>query len=346
MFDFERGYWYEDYMKDLRLRDGYQYLLAGDYFIDIIRSAHLLLVNKDVYAELHKANADALYDDVLNYKWTVDKLYSITNETYFDQNANSARDEGDRYGFVSPAYWGSSIPFIVSGTPNFITRDDDGTPAIAIGECNRVNDISLNLNRLFMNRSSFIAYENGVDATTMESVALEIFASNRAVVLGYQRLGSLEDPILKGMESDFAILPYPMLMESDKKYTTSTHDTAEVGAIMTTSIDNMEFISTVIEVLNRETANTLMPKYYKEGLQVMYVDDSKAAAMIDIIHDNFGATFSLAYNDALGDTILKGISNASASGSGEFKGSNSQRIVKAANSALNKILATFDNTAQ
>lgn len=89
-----------------------------------------------------------------------------------------------------------------------------------------------------------------------------------------------------------------------------------------------------------------MPKYYKEGLQVMYVDDSKAAAMIDIIHDNFGATFSLAYNDALGDTILKGISNASASGSGEFKGSNSQRIVKAANSALNKILATFDNTAQ
>ena len=30
VFDFDRPYWYKDYMDDLRLMDGYQYVLAGD----------------------------------------------------------------------------------------------------------------------------------------------------------------------------------------------------------------------------------------------------------------------------------------------------------------------------
>jgi hypothetical protein len=77
-----------------------------------------------------------------------------------------------------------------------------------------------------------------------------------------------------------------MLFASDRKYTTATHDTTELGGILVTSTD-LAFISTVVEVLNRESANILIPKYYKECLQVQCVDDAKAAHMIDIIHDNF-----------------------------------------------------------
>ena len=51
VFDFERPYWYKDYMDDLRLMDGYQYVLAGDYFIDILRDAHQLLLNKQIYLD-------------------------------------------------------------------------------------------------------------------------------------------------------------------------------------------------------------------------------------------------------------------------------------------------------
>lgn len=335
VFDFERSYWYKDYMSDLRLRDGYQYLLAGDYFIDIIRSAHLLLANKDVYTELHQGNADTLYDTVINYQWTYDKMYSLVKNTYFDKNANQAVDKGDRYGFMAPDYWGSSIPFIIGGTPNFISRDDDGTPSIALGECKRVDAVTNKLTQLFHDNSSSILVLN-------EEEVLDAFAANQVLFLGYQRLGSLENNVLKGMESDFAILPYPMLMESDKKYTTSTHDTTEVGAIMTTALDNMEFISTVVEVLNRETANTLMPKYYKEGLQVMYVDDSKAASMIDIIHDNFGTTFPIAYNSTLNNQFIKSISDASADGR-EYK-AEYPKVKKRLNTCLNNALSTFDKT--
>jgi hypothetical protein len=100
-----------------------------------------------------------------------------------------------------------------------------------------------------------------------------------------------------------------MLHASDKKYTTSAHDTTEMGAILATSTD-LAFISTVTEVLNRETSKILIPVYYKECLQVQCVDDENAAAMIDIIHDNFDNSFILAYNLPLGSVMLQAFAEA------------------------------------
>ena len=297
VFDFDRDYWYKDYMEDLRLLDGYQYVLAGDYFIDVLRSSHLLLVNKGIYQDYYRTSADELYDVVSNYEWTFDKMNTVCTGLYVDMNYNSEVDDGDQFGFMTASYWGGAMPFMISGNPTYITRDEDGSPVIAIHQSDRANLLASEMSKLFNNESA------GIEIGEVPEL-LSAFTQDECLMLGYQRLGSLEDPILRAMEGDAAVLPYPMLYASDRKYTTSTHDTTSMGAILTTSTD-LEFISTVIEVLNRETASIVMPKYYKESLQVQCVDDEKAAAMIDIIHDNFGQSFVLAYNAALGGQILQ-----------------------------------------
>ena len=297
VFDFDRSYWYGDYMDDLRLRNGYQYILAGDYFIDVMRSAHLLLVNKDMYRDYYHTSADELYDVVSNYEWTLDKMNTVCTGLYADLNHTNKIDDGDQFGFMTASYWGGAIPFMISGNPPYISRDDDGIPTITIHEGDRANQLASEMSKVFNNESA------GIEIGEVNKL-LEAFTQNECLMLGYQRLGSLEDPILRGMEGDAAVLPYPMLFASDQKYVTTTHDTTHMGAILITSTD-LEFISTVTEVLCRETANILMPKYYKESLQVQCVDDEKAAAMIDIIHDNFGHSFILAYNAALGSMVLQ-----------------------------------------
>ena len=41
--DYEKTYWYKNYMEELSLDGGaHQYIMAGDFFIDILRSAHPL----------------------------------------------------------------------------------------------------------------------------------------------------------------------------------------------------------------------------------------------------------------------------------------------------------------
>ena len=302
VFDFDRPYWYKDYMEDLRLLNGYQYVLAGDYFVDILRDAHLLLLNKDIYTDYYNRSADELYDVVSNFEWTYDKMNEIISDKYADKNLNGTKDKGDQFGFMEPEFWGGSIPFSVSGNPPFITRDEDGTPTITVHHGERANDLASAMSTLFNNESTSVAQ-------TTDNDLLTAFTQGECLILGYQRLGSLENTILREMEGDTAVLPYPMLHASDKKYTTSAHDTTEMGAILATSTD-LAFISTVVEVLNRETSKILIPVYYKECLQVQCVDDEKAAAMIDIIHDNFDNSFILAYNLPLGSSILQAFSNA------------------------------------
>ena len=303
VFDFNRNYWYKEYMDDLRLVDGYQYILAGDFFIDLLRSAQLLLVNKDMYLEYYHASADELYDVVSNYEWTYDKLTAIVTDLYIDRNQDNIKNAGDQFGFASHGYWGAALPMVCSGTNNAITRDEDGIPTITIHEGDRSNQLAAAITTLLNNPNSSLDHGGG---------PLDVFVRGDALVAGGVSLGSLESTSLRAMESDAAVLPYPMLYASDKKYTTSTNDITEMGAILTTSTD-LAFISTVVEVLNRETADILIPKYYKESLQVQCVDDEKAAAMIDIIHDNFGNAFLLAYNHALGGQIIQAFSTAAES---------------------------------
>ena len=306
VFDFDRNYWYKDYMEDLRFIDDYQYLLAGDFFIDVLRTAHLLVLNKDMYYDYYRTSADELYDVVSNYEWTYDKLITTITGFYVDKNQNGIKDRDDQFGYMDTGYWGASIPLSTSGTTNFITRDEDGVPSITIHEGDRANQLSSAITKLLNHEDTGLAIDDNYIA--YEDIMTN-FIQGKTLVAAAMFMGSLESQTLRQMESDAAVLPYPMLFESDKKYTTATHDTTELGAVLVTSKD-MSFISTVTEVLNRETANILMPKYYKECLQVQCVDDEKAAAMLDIIHDNFNNSFILTYNNALGSKILQAFSTA------------------------------------
>lgn len=53
------------------------------------------------------------------------------------------------------------------------------------------------------------------------------FTNGECLIASGQRMGSPENPILRQMESDAAVLPYPMLFASDQKYVTSAHDTTD-----------------------------------------------------------------------------------------------------------------------
>ncbi len=98
-FDFDQNYWYSDYMTDVSFVEGYQFLLAGDYFADIIRSAHCLIYNKSLYEDKY-GNPDELYDIVLNYEWTQAKMLELIENNYVDLNGNGKADEEDQYGYA------------------------------------------------------------------------------------------------------------------------------------------------------------------------------------------------------------------------------------------------------
>ena len=306
--------------------------LAGDYFIDVLRSSHLLLFNKGMYQDHYQRDPNEVYDWVLNYEWTYEKMNQMITDMYDDKNRNGLKDYGDQWGISVLELWGSSIGFVVSANPGFITRDEDGTPYPALGENSRGEDLTDWLYKIVYNDSACFGI-------TSDAKILQDFTEGLSLICDYQRLGSLENTILLSMQGEAGVLPCPMLYASDKQYNTATHDTTEVGAIMTTAKD-AEFISTVIQVLSRETASLLIPKYYGEALQVQYVTDPYASKMVQIIHDNIRESFILAYNNWTGSIMLNVFSNA-VSGKRSFSAMYNARSSRNMQTNMNRMVKAF-----
>lgn len=294
-FDYSKSYWHNAYMEDLQIIPGHYYVMAGDYFMDVLASCHALFYNKQLIENLY-GDPNHIYNIVIDEKWTYDEMNKIVYESYMDLDGDGARNEGDLFGFSVHGTWGCAIPFVGSSGTKFIDRSS-GIPEFALNNERSIKYVDT-LNELWHNTGTLSTIKNTSD---MNGELRKLFADSKTVIVGYQRLGDLVK--MRDIEFDIGVIPYPKLFAEDS-YITSTHDTTEVGVIPITSRD-MDFVTTVIEVLNRETSTLVIPQYYETALKVKYTTDIISATMIDIIHDNFGSTFPLAYSDSLNQILLQ-----------------------------------------
>lgn len=336
-FDFSKPWWYSDFMEDVSINSQYQFYLGGDYFIDILRCSHCLFYNKSMYENIY-GDSDGLYDIVLSGDWTLDVMNDMLEEAYNDLNGDGKNDIDDQHGYVSFEIWGSMIPFLISCDPGYIERDEKGYPYITM---NNERSILL-LDELYdlykEGNGAWVA--NGIT----EDIAVTTFTSGKSLFVGYQRLGSLENENIREMEDGLGVIPYPKLDDQQDHYITSTHDTCELGMIpVTVAPDQLDFISAVVEVLCRETYKSVLPVYYESSLKMKYTRDDTSAQMIDIIHDNIGNSFPLAYSSQLNDILLSGIFSTDNIGAGkkDFASSYAKREPSALEK-LNKIIEDFE----
>lgn len=315
-FDYSKKYWYGAAMEDLQIIPGMMYIMAGDYFMDVIASCHSLFYNKNLIDSYYD-DPDYIYEMVLAGKWTYENMTLIIENTYNDLNGDGKANEGDQFGLSVHGTWGAAIPFIGSSGIKFIDRSS-GLPVFAFNNERTVKYIEA-LNKVFWNVGTLTSIKDNAD---MAMGLRNLFGSELSVIIGYNRLGDLKK--MRDITNfEIGVIPYPKLLEPEN-YTTSIHDTTEMGVIPITSLD-FGFVTTVLEVLNRETSVMLMPHYYETALKVKYITDSLSATMIDIIHDNFGSTFPLAYDNSLNGIMMVCLSDLLAAKSTDFASAYAKR---------------------
>ncbi|MFA6948498.1 MAG: hypothetical protein WCQ72_05915 [Eubacteriales bacterium] len=284
VFDFEQNYWWNDYMKDLTIGNDSMFILAGDYFMDVLCSAHALYFNKDIMTSVN-GNSDDIYNLVLDGKWTTDAFLSYISGAYQDLNGDSVKNEGDLFGYTSVGMWGSAIPFMLCGDIEFVSRDADGIPSLAMNNDRSVKTLEM-LNKVFYNDASYIKFAD-------LNAIIPNFTSGLSLFIGYQRISSFEK--FRDTDFDVGIVPYPKLDEAQTNYVTATHDTTEIGVIPITT-SRFDATCTTIEALCRSTRDLVLPAYYETSLKVKYARDDVSSQMLDIIHDNLRVAFPVAYN--------------------------------------------------
>ena len=288
VLDLSKEYWYGEAMRDLQFIEGGMYMLLGDYFTDCLASAHALFANESIINDNY-GSTEYINEMVFDGTWTIDNMVTISEATARDLNGDGQMTEGDLFGYTCIGTWGSAIPALVGTGVQYVERTEEGIAYCYNNE--RSVKILEQLNKMYWNNGTLT---NIADYTS--AGLRQVFANSQTVIMGYNRLGDLEN--LRDIEFGVGIIPYPKLDETQENYVTSLHDTTEAGAILSTlPVDAEEFVHTCLEVFARETNKQVIPQWYENALKVKYVDGQDDAKMIDLIYSGRTGDFADLYDE-------------------------------------------------
>ena len=295
--DFSQVYWWEEYMDELQLNEDARYLVAGDYFLDVVEVASAIFFNKAMY-QSHYEDPNELYQLAFDGKWTIDALGTYVKEFSQDIDGNGSLNDGDVFAMnLSRNYMDAQV--FGSGVV-FMERGDDGYPVLNLED----PLITTVMEKIVAN---YIEPKKTFNFGTVAGVTEAEYYQNQRKAFSDQKLLFLNDYIaavkdLRDMKDDYGILPIPKVDESIDRYRSVSHDTALVGGIPTTCPE-ADKICTVLEALCSMSHNTTMKTYFESAMKVKYARDESSSQMIDLLHDSITSNFCYAFSPQMNDYL-------------------------------------------
>ncbi|MBQ8641776.1 MAG: hypothetical protein IJ480_06110 [Clostridia bacterium] len=281
--------WWSERVSEALTVNGKLFLLTGDYSLSLWDDMFGFLFNKQVALD---HGIEDLYELTRSGGWTMDKLAEFCSMVSNDSNGDGVWDENDTYGLVSN--WSTSIDtFQIGCEMDLVSHTDDGGLEITMMSEKAV-DILSRVVSLYNDAHAAYSYSEGGDLTTYNNM----FSGGQALfyAIFFANITSLRD-----METDFGILPYPKLDETQAQYSSTSRDNFDLF-VLPIDVKDQEFSGIITEALCAESYRTVVPTYYDVVLKTKSSRDEESAEMIDIIRDSL--TFDLGY---LCSTSLNGL---------------------------------------
>ena len=318
------GYMYE-YMTSLSIDETKMYLLASDYFIDLIRAYYCVPVDIAMLNDL--ADADILglgrantvtdfADAVLDGKWTYDLLLK------YCAKFGDASVASDKKGFALAEHSLSAAGLLYTSSVRFFTdeRKDAGNSFVPDGENSPYHysesnqtfmDLAVALEKMVTSAgvTRFGKNDKGGLNTNLLYIR-EQFTNHRVLFGGVILLGSLEYQDYQNMKTGdgegFMVVPVPLYTDYNEAtndiYSTQVHNVGRIGAI---SVKTTKFAE-CSAFLNYQSTHSRNVKetYYNYDLLYSVVGGDSAdilaanQKMLKLIRDSVITGFDKAYEDS------------------------------------------------
>ena len=295
-FNLDHASWYDDYMKGLTVDENKMYGLAGHYFMDVIRTAHCLYVNTEIFEDKcgdTYPEIDTFYKDIEDGLFTYDVFNELIYLAWEDAGKQGETDLDDQLGLIMHSGAGL-FPFIYGSEVSALDysgREVTVKPNVA----EEVNTVATAIDMIMYQDGTYLV-SGGND-----TLIIDTFTQGGSMFVNTMWLGYLEHSAMQGMDNKAAIV-YPKINE-DYKYSTYVHDSAEIGYIPVTC-QNFEAVSAYVELLN-EQSTTIINSYFEK---YNTSDSSAAIGMLDLVNETIG---SPAYQFLEGPSLVSEVGGTS-----------------------------------
>ena len=296
VIDLANPWWNQGSVRDLSLMHK-SFIVQGDLLTVDNDAMEVMIFNKN----LLKENAlETPYDIVQRGEWTFEKLLEMCKGISKDLNGDGKMYiKDDLFGCITQADTTNS--FIVSGGEKIAAKDENDLPVITFGaeRCYRILEI---MSELLLDENITVNLHRYVNQFPVYEEQTKMFSEDRAL-FSWIRMEVVER--LRGMETDFGIIPCPKLDKAQEKYITHNNPWTGAGLSVPTAASDLERTGMILEDLCAESKYVLQPAYYEINLKGKYVRDDESQAMLDIILNNTAYDIGYIYNFGnFGMTIL------------------------------------------
>ncbi|MCL1793789.1 MAG: hypothetical protein FWG34_07960 [Oscillospiraceae bacterium] len=265
--DFSAPWWSSRCASGLSVQ-GKIYNMSGSILISEIDDTLAMIFNKKLATDYE---LEDLYSLVNQGSWTLDTMTGIVKRISGDLNGDGAfNPKDDLFGYIQdPASMTYNWIFSSDLLNGYINGDGIYDPNVDLARCQILVD---KMYDLFSDKTS--AY-TGLDLYE----GLNYFEDNR-IFLYAIILRNIE--LLRGMDIDFGVLPYPKLDESQKSYLTHVGGASPIMCIPNTNSDPVQ-TGYILEAISIASYNIAIPAYYEIALKTKYSRDDDSSEMLDII---------------------------------------------------------------
>ena len=281
----DEDYWALDVMENVALKD-HMYLGFSDF--NIVRT-NVVLFNKELYSQYEDAIVEDFYTLVEDYKWTLDKMMSISSLIYADALADG-KTKDDTFG-ISGDYEVPYASLVQASNINIVEMDETGNYAISLYNEKNKKKMSDLVDKL----SAFVASDYAYfDEDPSFATPCEVFSEGRALMY-LSRTTSLEGIIRDDVS--FGVLPYPMYDEAQKSV---GYRSLQWGGFLAlpSYMKNPDMVFETMELISYFSEDVNIA-YYEKLLGKKVADAPKDRVMLDIVWDSVCSDFGLTYSSVM-----------------------------------------------
>nr|MBQ4319325.1 hypothetical protein [Clostridia bacterium] len=292
--DFSQPWWDVEYMTEILVGDDNLYFLMGDIALMMIKSMSVVYFNKAIYEGTYGDPAE-FYEKVENGEWYFDEFHRMSDEIYSDLNGNGTADLGDMFGFA--ANTGKSTEhFMYDAGMRSSNRDSDGIPQINVMNERNIEFFEAFYKLYYENAGAYITPKSA----DLDTTFLQMFMSDNLLFLPEWFYTS---ELLRDMETDYGMIPFPKFDEQQEDYLSLVHDGTTIYCIPIT-VGDLDFAAAVAEALAAESYRVVTPAFYEVALKTKYTRDDVSSRIIDMIYNSATTDFLYANNYSLNSTMV------------------------------------------
>ncbi len=307
---FDQPWWDQSATESLSI-GGKLYFNTGDISImpKIVSTA--ITFNKEI---LKKNFPDVdLYQMVKDKEWTFDKMIEMSKEVTADTDGTPGMTYNDTWG-LSSSYQDVSL-FFIGGGKNYIKKDSNDIPVVAVNETASTTQIQRILENLQLVDEWVFHCDTVPDASQKWVISLDVFGQNRALFRtsafsAIKKLRQYDDA------DDFGIIPLPLLTEDQDEYATYCSARMAYGVVIPKSLstEEAEFSAFMIEVMAFGGMKYITPAYYDTTLKYRDLRDNESAEMLDLIFDNVVYDLGIIYNFGEISSMIENLMKSNSTG--------------------------------